>query len=111
VSQLISYVEQAAVKNGCTLLSVNPVHATRRCAECGELILHNAAKLLLTCPNGHTIDQDANAARNIFSKMKDDPEGNQKLRSLAQQCITEAPVIPEVLRSVIVERQLGDCSN
>ncbi len=39
VSELMSYLEQAAAKNGCTLVAVDPLHTTGRCTECGELSL------------------------------------------------------------------------
>jgi len=103
VSELMSYLEQAAAKNGCTLVAVDPAHTTRRCAECGELIVEKMVKLVLTCPNGHASDQDANAARNIFSKMTVDPKQNEQLRTLTQRCNIEPCVIPDILRSVAVE--------
>jgi hypothetical protein len=103
VSELMSHVEHAALKNDCILVPVDPFHTTRRCAECGEVILQTAVKLLSTCPSGHIIDQDVNAARNIFSKMREDPKTNDKLRCSVHPCIGEARIIPEGLRSVAVE--------
>jgi hypothetical protein len=103
VSELMSHLEHAAAKKGSKLIAVDPFHTTRRCAECGELILQKTAKLVLTCPNGHAFDQDANAARNIFSKMMERAEHSEHLRRSVEGWDTKQWVVPDVLRSVAVE--------
>jgi hypothetical protein len=103
VSELMSYLENAAARNATRLVAVDPFNTTRRCAECGELILQKAIKLVLVCPNGHASDQDANAVRNMFLNIEADPELSEQLRNLIERCNAERRIIPDVLRSVAVE--------
>jgi hypothetical protein len=102
VSELMSYLDEAAAKTGCTIIRVDPSNTSRGCAECGELIVQNAAKLIVSCPNGHAADQDVNAARNIFAEMTD---GNAKegLQTGVEHYIQKTSVVPDVLRSVVIE--------
>lgn len=102
-SELMTYLDEAAAKNGCTLVAVDPTNTTRRCAECGELINESATKVVLSCPNGHASDQDVNAARNIFAKMRTDRNVEEGLQSGVEQSIQELMVVPDVLRSVVIE--------
>jgi hypothetical protein len=103
VSELMGYLDEAAAKTGCIILATDPSNTTRGCAECGELIVEDAARLILSCPNGHASDQDVNAARNIFAKMRTDRDVEEGLQSGPEQYNQQASVVPDVLRSVVIE--------
>lgn len=62
------FLAQACAKTGTELLDCNPAYTTTTCHVCGGQATAGPA-LVLTCPTGHTWDQDENAARNLFSQI------------------------------------------
>lgn len=59
-------VREAAQKTGRRVRKVPAPDTTRLCHVCHTLVEENNGALYLTCPNGHTWDQDENAGINLF---------------------------------------------
>ncbi len=68
LSEFVAALKMIAPKHGTTIRMVNPAHTTTTCAQCGAVIQANFQELAVTCPNGHTIDQDRNAVRNLLQQ-------------------------------------------
>ena len=90
------------------IVEVNPAYTTRLCsaiingAACGSTI-DPSEDALLTCERGHTMDQDVNAARNLWSVL------DEELRAVAVSLasVTRSQVSPHVVpvSSVILARK------
>lgn len=65
-STLRSYIRQASDKWGADLKDYKAAYSTRICPECGGEV-PKSGKLLLTCENGHKMDQDVLASRNLLN--------------------------------------------
>jgi transposase len=70
VAELRSYILEAAAKNGARIVGVKTKWSTTTCSICDQYTPHQP-RLKLTCPNGHSWDQDVNAASNILRWLKD----------------------------------------
>lgn len=74
-------IKNAAEKHNAVLVKAGAALTTAICSACGGKI-KTSGKLVLTCENGHSIDQDENACRNLFSQI-DRPEWwKERLRIL-----------------------------
>lgn len=71
VSELRGAIINAFRMRGGSVQIVDPSNTTRECHVCGLVEEFDAAaKLRHTCGNGHTWDQDENAARNIYERWR-----------------------------------------
>lgn len=69
ISDLRRRIESAAQRTGCTVVKVDPANTTKMCAICGVIETWDAAKKIVhTCSNGHSWDQDVNAAVNLIER-------------------------------------------
>jgi transposase len=66
VAELRTYILEAAIKKGTRIIEINTRGSTTTCFICGRYSQHQP-NLKLTCPSGHTWDQDVNAASNILN--------------------------------------------
>jgi hypothetical protein len=97
IGEFVRFLNEAAAKTATILVGIDPTMTTLTCNECGALA-GGGPKRILECPNGHTWDQDANAARNLFVKMagasgSDEISGKERWQKSQ---------IPEILSPVIV---------
>jgi predicted Zn-ribbon and HTH transcriptional regulator len=70
VSDLRTFIHQAAAKNHCETALVKAVNNTRRCNKCGQVFEWDPAKeLVRRCPDCSTWDQDANNTANIHDRV------------------------------------------
>ena len=115
IGDLRQLVRQATAKLGAALLDCESAGTTNECTVCGALVETGPA-LLLECENGHIMDQDLNASRNLYSQIPPDlrpAEGlrsstgvdNNKTASGATESASEAifvqrPAIPKELEGV-----------
>jgi hypothetical protein len=67
--ELTLYIRQAAVSHGAAIVEAEPAFSTTTCSQCGAQAIQTAA-VVLTCANGHSWDQDENAARNLLSQLQ-----------------------------------------
>jgi len=108
LSEFRRYLTEAAARWGSTITG-ETADTTRRCAECGALTETGAA-LLATCPNWHTCDQDANAARNLLTQALSQtgagPVPMSELRKRRAARSGEVLDIPEPIRAVAVRCSL-----
>jgi hypothetical protein len=95
VAELRTYIIEAAVKNGVRIVKTDTKGSTTTCFICGRYTEHQP-NLRLTCPSGHTWDQDVNAASNILSGI----EGLAKIENSGTPNL--ALVIPDSLTRVMV---------
>ena len=102
LSRLRMDIEQACAARCVALVEIDPMNTTRVCAECGALA-EAGPKLVLRCPNGHEWDQDANAARNLFSQMKEVLEQGGQLRTSDIDGRHKRLEIPAILKAVTAE--------
>lgn len=65
---------EAAAKTGTIITKKPAAYTTLRCHVCGEIIEQNDGSLFLTCPQGHTIDQDENAGHNLRGDIQAPPK-------------------------------------
>ena len=69
-SELRRCLIDAFVARGGQVVKVDPAETTMTCAECKIVeVFDAAAKIRHTCANGHTWDQDVNAAKNILERL------------------------------------------
>lgn len=62
---------QAFLLRGGSVWKLPAENITRRCPVCGVVEKFDAASVLApTCPNGHTMDQDERAGRNLLERLK-----------------------------------------
>jgi hypothetical protein len=108
LGKLRLYLQQAAVKNGCTIVGPNGAYSTLADYETGELATKGNGKLDITYPSGVVRDQDYNAAMNLltYGLSQTSPEVLQegRLRRFPHRDDVQALTIPEVLRAVAVAR-------
>jgi hypothetical protein len=65
-------LQNAFVMRGGTWTHAPAENTTRTCPECGVIEKFDAASILApTCKNGHTIDQDERAGRNLVERYRD----------------------------------------
>lgn len=62
-------VQLVAPKAGTLVSWRDPAYTTVDCAVCTARVLANSGALVLTCPAGHSWDQDENAARNLVARL------------------------------------------
>ena len=93
LSELRGLIRRAAQKTRGSLIEGQATEGAGKCAQCG-VACEPTDKLMITCPNGHLIDQDIRKARNLLALLPDD------LRSM--ETTEDLPAIPEHLRSQIV---------
>jgi hypothetical protein len=93
VAELRLYILEAAAKNGTQIVETETKWSTATCFICGKYTAHQS-DLKLTCPSGHTWDQDINAAANILGGI----EGLSKNRQHKGKMM----VVPNMLREVMV---------
>jgi hypothetical protein len=94
VAELRTYVLEAAAKNGTRVIGIKARWSTTTCSICDQYTPHQPS-LKLTCPNGHTWDQDVNAASNILRWIKDN--SNITAKAYARELD-----IPDTLRKIVV---------
>jgi transposase len=70
-AELSLYLRQAAMSTGTVVKEAESAFSTTTCAECGAQATQTG-NVILTCPTGHSWDQDENAARNLLSQMCSD---------------------------------------
>lgn len=97
IGELRQVLRHAANKNNCTLVNAPAAYSTVTCETCGEHAIQDGA-LVLECPNKHFWDQDANAARNLFSQIPPDIDAEIDLRQNGNGNLN----IPVELQSVAV---------
>jgi len=61
------YLKNACKKTGCILAASKKNHTTDRCTICNAPVA-TGSSLMLTCDNGHKMDQDLNAARRLLAQ-------------------------------------------
>lgn len=66
-AELSLYIRHAAVSTGTVIMEAESAFSTTTCAECGAHATQTG-NLILSCPDGHSWDQDQNAARNLLSQ-------------------------------------------
>jgi transposase len=96
VAELRNHIIEAAVKNGARIVKTDTRGSTTTCFICGRYTEHQP-NLRLTCPSGHTWDQDVNAASNILGRI----EGFDKIRNSGTPNF--ASVIPGSLTRVMFQ--------
>lgn len=67
-AELGLYLRQAAISYGAVIIEADEGLPTTTCAICGAQAVQTG-NLILTCANGHSWDQDENAARNLLSRL------------------------------------------
>ena len=95
VAELRKYIVEAAAKNSARIVQTHTRGTTTTCFICGRYTEHQP-NIKLTCPSGHTWDQDVNAASNVLRAI----DG----RGLLERSRTKAPkmAIPDALTKVMV---------
>jgi hypothetical protein len=105
LSELREYQKQRAARDGTQMVGV-AAHTTDRCAECGAVVALGP-QLALTCANGHTRDQDVNAALRLLSQTGASSVQIEDLRKRRAQYVAEDLGIPDCLQAVAVPCSLG----
>jgi hypothetical protein len=95
VAELRTHIIEAAVKNGARIVKTETRGSTTTCFICGRYTEH-LPNLRLTCPSGHTWDQDVNAASNILRRI----DGLEKIGEFSTP--NQALVIPDSLTRIMV---------
>jgi hypothetical protein len=95
VAELRSYILEAAAKNGAQIVEASTRGSTSTCFICGKYTVHKP-NLRLTCPNGHTWDQDVNASANILRASGNLGGGPKKVHASSMDML-----IPDILAKVI----------
>lgn len=96
IGELRVYIAQAAEKHGASIIPADEAFSTVRCALCGQSAANPRGALILACPNGHSWDQDVNAARNLLS------QSNQEKRPARRSGVRTLD-IPSILQKVIIQ--------
>jgi len=96
IGEFREILKHAASKNGAALFGAEMARTTTECF-CGAEA-EAGAELYLVCANGHRFDQDANAARNLFSQIPPAIDTETDLRENGDG----TPQIPAELRTVAV---------
>lgn len=100
LSELRLYIQQAAARTGTTVIGT-AANTTRICAECNKTI-ESGPRRVLTCVNGHAVDQDANAGRNLLSQTNSDNRQVRGLRKKGPRRDAKRLGIPAILKAVAV---------
>jgi hypothetical protein len=93
VAELRTYILEAATKNGTRIVETETNGSTATCFICGKYTAHQS-DIRLTCPSGHTWDQDINAASNILGVIEGISNKRQHKRKMM--------VVPNTLREVMI---------
>jgi hypothetical protein len=88
--ELALYIRQAALSTGTVIHEAESAFSTTTCADCGAQATQTG-NVVLTCSNGHTWDQDQNAARNLLSQVHSDSRQLSYLRTRWPQKLEKLP--------------------
>jgi hypothetical protein len=94
VSILRGAIKRACAKTGARLIEVDGAYRTTTCVICGSQA-DSTVQRLITCKQGHTIDQDVQAARNILKELPQTVElkrGNDDL-AIPEQLVEAVSIL------------------
>ena len=91
---------------GTDVVGATTAGSTSTCSTCGSAIVNDGSAVLV-CASGHALDQDVNAARNLFSQIAWADEQTPVLRTRPDEDESNAADIPLILRAVVVVVHAG----
>ncbi|MEM3881173.1 MAG: transposase [Candidatus Bathyarchaeia archaeon] len=68
--RLTKFIEYKALEEGVTVVQANEEYTSKACSKCGELAKRPRQDLIV-CPNGHNLNADINACRNMIERFLD----------------------------------------
>ncbi|MEM3621829.1 MAG: transposase [Candidatus Methanomethyliaceae archaeon] len=68
--RLTKFIEYKALEQGITVVQANEEYTSKTCSKCGETAKRPRQDLII-CPNGHNLNADINACRNLIKRFLD----------------------------------------